>query len=92
MPHAEQCIASKYIQQGSAEIIHGPVMPFHTAEAVKTNPRQIHAQGEHGVTKSRQILLRNKDRRKAERISNHVVLECREQIRAEPDVQVIGRK
>ena len=92
MAHAEHGKTAKYIDQGPAEI-SGQIAVSHAAAVpVEADSGQIHPDRDHGVVKDQHVLLRYQDRGQAERISDHIVLQRCEKIRAIAYVQVKGRK
>ena len=92
MAHAEHGKAAEHIDQGSAEIAGQSAVSHVSAVSVKTEPGQIHPDRDHGIVKSQHVLLRHQDGGQAEGISDHIVLQSCEKIRAITHVQVKGRK
>ena len=92
MPHAEKDEAAEYIHQCPAQIRRRVPVPHLAAVAVKKDSRKIHAEGDHCIVEKEHMLLRHEYSRQTEGISDHIVLQCREQIRPVSHVHVESRK
>ena len=90
--HAKQRKTAKYIDQCAAQVWRRRPVPHLAAVPVKADPCKIQAQQDHSVMKKEHMLLRHEDSRQTKRISDHIVLQGRKQVRPVSHMQVEGGK
>ena len=92
MAHAEKGKAAEGVDQGAAEVPGQIPVPHVTAISVKAEPGQVDPDKDHSVVKKQHVPLGYQDRRQAEGVSDHIILQGREQVRPVAHVQVEGGK